>query len=109
MGASWADGKNEASPAEAGEYRGLSDRGGKEPTGQRQSVSSPPEVQKNRRIEERGYENSWVEDGATRSKGRNYKPLGPGQGRMGWEWGFSLPYICQLPVAGPRSWMSINR
>ena len=35
--------------------------------------------------------------------GGNDKLLGPRQGRMEWGWGFSLPCIGQLLVAGPRS------
>lgn len=40
---------------------------------------------------------------------RNVELLGLGQGRVGWEWGFSLLYIGHLPMAGPRSCTSINR
>ena len=35
--------------------------------------------------------------------GGDDKLLGPGQGRTKWEWGFTLPYVGQLLVAGPRS------
>lgn len=33
--------------------------------------------------------------------GEGMTALGPGQGRMKWEWGFTLPYVGQLLVAGP--------
>lgn len=34
---------------------------------------------------------------------------GPRTGKKWWEWGFSLPYIGQLPVASPRFWINISR
>lgn len=50
MGASWADGKNEASPAEAGEYRGLRVTGEERSQQVKDRVS--PHLLRCRRIEE---------------------------------------------------------
>lgn len=38
-----------------------------------------------------------------------FQAPGPRSGKNRGEWGFSLPYIGQSPIAGLRSWTSINR